>query len=95
VAAVDYERVVLALKAHLGTKRSHGADELRVRITELEVECSIPEGEEGFDPTPVRPRGTDRPSSAAPANGRGGAVATLSPPEEERWRTRTRAAPTS
>jgi hypothetical protein len=55
MAAVDYERVVLALKAHLGVKRSFGADELRIKLSELEVECSIPEGQEGHDPTPRWP----------------------------------------
>lgn len=77
MAAVDYERAWLELKAHLGTKRSHGADELRVTMTEIEVESRVPEGEEGFDMTPPRPRAatpgelegatTTRPASPAPA----------------------------
>lgn len=74
MAAVDHERVVLALKAHLGTKRSFGADELRVKITELEVECSRPESVDEHDLLRAATSGrheeatsTSRPASAIPA----------------------------
>jgi hypothetical protein len=48
----DYERVVLRMKEHFLSKRSHGQDELLQRLARLEVECSVPEGQEGHDPTP-------------------------------------------
>lgn len=53
--AVDFEQAWFRLKAHVGSKRSHGADELKVRMADIEIECLVPEGEEGFDTTPQRP----------------------------------------
>lgn len=61
---VDYERVVLRLKEHLGTKRSHGSTELFEKLAELEVENEIPEGEEGYDARPPRRRTVASNSSA-------------------------------
>lgn len=58
---IDYERVVLGLKAHITSKRSHGQDELLQVLARLEVDSRIPEGQEMFDPRPM-PRGnTSRP----------------------------------
>ena len=54
---IDYERVVLGLKAHITSKRSHGQDELLRVLAKLEVESRIPEGQEMFDPRPL-PRST-------------------------------------
>ena len=51
---VDYEAVVLALKAYIVTRNSHGKRDLLARLVELEVEYALPEGEEGIDPTPLR-----------------------------------------
>lgn len=61
---VNYERVVLRLKEELTRKSSHSAAALLETIGRLEVECAIPEHEEGFDSRP-RPRATERPLSAA------------------------------
>jgi hypothetical protein len=68
VAAVDFERAWVVLKAHLATKRSHGADELRVKMSDIEVECLVPESEQGFDLTPAPSRGREsKPSTPAAA----------------------------
>jgi hypothetical protein len=53
VAAIDHERVLLGLKAHIRSKRSHGQDELLQMIADLEVGSQLPEGQEGFDRRPV------------------------------------------
>lgn len=37
---VDFAKGWLALKAHLGTKRSHGQDELLAEMSRIEIECS-------------------------------------------------------
>lgn len=41
---VDYERVVLRLKQHIGTKSHHGQRELLALIAGLEGECALEEG---------------------------------------------------
>lgn len=51
---VDYERVLLKLKAKIAEKPSHSARELYEAIGRLEVECEIPEDQEGFDDRPRR-----------------------------------------
>lgn len=53
---IDHERVLLGLKAHIATKRSHGQDELLRKLAELEVESRIPEGQELFDERPFPAR---------------------------------------
>lgn len=53
MAAVNYERVVLRLKEHVLSRRSHGQDALLQAITRLELECEVPEGEEGFSDLPL------------------------------------------
>lgn len=58
---VDYDKAWHKLKAHVSTKRSHGADELKVRMHEIEVESLVPEGEQGYDTTPL-PHRSDRPT---------------------------------
>lgn len=60
MAAIDYERVLLGLKEHIVSKRSHGQPELLARITELEVQYAVPEGQEVFDDRPF-------PRAVAPA----------------------------
>lgn len=67
MAAVNHERVLLQLKAHVTSKRSHGQDELLRKIAELEVENEIPEGDEGFDARPRRPRAVPEPTRERPA----------------------------
>ena len=62
---IDYERVVLGLKEHIGSKRTHGRPELLEVLARLEVESVLPEGQEGFDDR-VRPR---RPEPVGAANG--------------------------
>lgn len=49
---VDYERAWMELKAHIVSRSSHGKRDLLSRMAEIEVETRVPEGEEGFDPTP-------------------------------------------
>lgn len=63
---VDHERVVLRLKEHILTKRSHSTAELAEVIARLEVECEVPEGEAGFSGLPSRDRQDD---TSAPADG--------------------------
>lgn len=73
---VDAERVLLRLKAHIASKRSHGSDELLVKIAELEVESEIPESEEAYDARPPRRVGaSDQPARELPADGRKPAMA--------------------
>lgn len=55
MAVVDHELAWLRLKAKLGTKRSWGADQVLLAMNTLEVDCQIPEGEQGFDSRPTRP----------------------------------------
>lgn len=66
---VDAERVLLHLKAHIASKRSHGADELLIKIAQLEVQSEIPEADEAYDARPVRPAvgASDMPSRELPA----------------------------
>lgn len=70
---VDHERAWLRLKEHVLEKRSHGTSELLERMAALEVECAVPEGEEGFSPLPAH----DQPAHGrAAGNGREPAMAT-------------------
>jgi hypothetical protein len=46
---VDYERAFLRLKEFAASKKSFGREDLLTRMAELEVECEIPESEEGYD----------------------------------------------
>lgn len=50
---VDHERAWLSLKAYVMTRRSHGQDALLGQITRIELECSVPEGQEGFSDLPA------------------------------------------
>lgn len=58
MAAIDYERVVLAMKAHIVSKRSHGQQELLAKLAEYEVQYAVPEGQDLYDerPTPISAR---------------------------------------
>ena len=58
---VDYERSWLRLKQHVLSKNSHGQRELLAAMARAEVECAIPEGEEGFDPAPLVKKPATRP----------------------------------
>lgn len=60
---VDYEKAWVALKAEVVRKRSHGSRDLALLMAEIEVECRVPEGQEGFDGTPPAPRRTADTSS--------------------------------
>jgi hypothetical protein len=46
VSAVDHERAWYALKARLRERRSWGADQVLVVMSECEVDCLSPETEE-------------------------------------------------
>ncbi len=67
---VDFEKAWFELKAHVASKRSHGADQLKVEMADIEVRCRMPEGESGFDTRPLGPakQGKEqRPALASPA----------------------------
>jgi hypothetical protein len=49
---IDYERAWLMLKEAVLLKRSHGQDGLLLDMARIELECRVPEGQEGFDPGP-------------------------------------------
>ncbi len=53
---VDYERAWLRLKEEIVRKPAHGQRDLLTAMAVIEVESRITEGDEGFDPTPLRPR---------------------------------------
>lgn len=53
--AVDHERVLVKLRAHIASKASHGRDQLLRELAQIEFDCQVPEGLEGFDATPLRP----------------------------------------
>lgn len=57
MAAVNYERLVLRLKEHVLSRRSHGQDALLGVIARLELECEVPEGAEGFSDLPLTSSG--------------------------------------
>lgn len=67
---VDYERVVLGLKAKIREasindgKRSWGERELLGALADLEIEHRVPEGQELFDDLPLPRRATQ--SDGAP-----------------------------
>lgn len=65
---VDYESAWFALKAHVASKRSHGASELVEQMASLEVRHRLPEGQQGFDdrPLPPRDRSSSEPAGDAP-----------------------------
>lgn len=65
----DYESCWFALKAHISAKRSHGADELKIAMNDLEVRHALPEGQGGYDtrPVPAPRERTERPATAAHA----------------------------
>jgi hypothetical protein len=73
MAVVDHERAWLRLKEHVLEKRSHGTSELVERMAELEVECAVPEGEEGYSQLPAHDKPAD---GRAAGNGRESAMAT-------------------
>jgi hypothetical protein len=65
MAALDYERAWLAFKKVVTAKASHGQRELLAEMARIEIECEVPEGQEGYDGTPPAPR--SRPAEVPPA----------------------------
>lgn len=61
---VNHERAWVRLKEVVLSKNSHGQRDLLHAISTLEVECVIPESEEGFDERPI-PISRNRPSDNA------------------------------
>lgn len=57
MAVVDYEAAWLDLQTYVLQKRSHGQSDLVLRMAEIERDRRVPEGQEGFDPTPLRQQG--------------------------------------
>lgn len=49
---VDHELAWLKLKAIIADKSAHGRKDLLLSMTEIEVSCLVPEGQEQFDPRP-------------------------------------------
>lgn len=68
--AVDYERVMVRLKAHIASKPSHGQRELFETIINLEVDCEIPEGQDLFDDRPLPTPRAQRPHTEEEVQGR-------------------------
>ena len=54
MSAVNYERAWLRLKEKILERRSHGTAGLAELMASIEVECEVPEGEEGFSDLPAR-----------------------------------------
>lgn len=63
---IDYEKAWLALKEVVLEKRSHGQDDLLGAMTRIEIDCRVPEGQEGFDPGPTY-EVKQKPTHAVPA----------------------------
>lgn len=57
--AVDYERALVRVRAHIASKPSHGSSQLLKEIAQIESGCQVPEGDEGYDDTPLHPRRRD------------------------------------
>lgn len=55
MSAVNYERAWLRLKEKILERRSHGTAQLAELMAGIEVECEIPEDEEGYSDLPARP----------------------------------------
>lgn len=53
MALVDYERAFLEVRSRLLKKNSWGQRELLSLLTEIEVQCRVPEGQRGFDDGPM------------------------------------------
>ena len=72
MAVVDHERAWLALKKVVTSKRSHGQRDLLAEMTRIEIECAVPEGQEGFDGTPPaqhRVKSAEQPPALEVAHG--------------------------
>ena len=63
---VDYTRAWFRLKAKITEKRSFGQDELARAINEIELDCLVPESQEGFTDRPAEPGTTSTPAAAVP-----------------------------
>lgn len=66
--AVDYERALVKVRAHIASKSSHGRDELLREIAGIEAECELSERESLYDARPLPP---SHPEDAAELNGDG------------------------
>lgn len=70
MAAVNFERAWLHLKAHIDTKSSHSKRELFEKMAQLEVESAVPPELEGFDRTPMPGRKHEQvPEHVSQSNG--------------------------
>lgn len=49
---VDHELAWLKLKVLIASKSSHGKRDLVTAMNEIEIDCMVPEGQEGYDPRP-------------------------------------------
>jgi hypothetical protein len=68
MAVVDHERAWLAFKKVITAKASHGQRELLAEMARIEIECEVPEGQEGFDGTPLAKRTeSSKPAESPPA----------------------------
>jgi len=52
MTVVDHERAWLALKKVVTAKKSHGQRDLLSEMARIEIECEVPEDQEGFDGAP-------------------------------------------
>lgn len=66
MAVVDHERAWLALKKVVTSKPSHGQRDLLSEMARIEIECEVPEGQEGFDGTPPAQH-SSKPTEKPPA----------------------------
>jgi hypothetical protein len=66
---VDYEKAWLELKAYVVEKNSHGQRDLLSKMSRIEVQCRLPEGERNFDPTPLEQRSSARALREVTRNG--------------------------
>jgi peptide methionine sulfoxide reductase MsrB len=70
MAVVDHERAWLAFKKVITAKPSHGQRDLLAEMARIEIECEVPEGQEGFDGAPpARSRPAESPPALAVADG--------------------------
>jgi peptide methionine sulfoxide reductase MsrB len=70
MAVVDHERAWLAFKKVVTSKASHGQRDLLAEMARIEIECEVPEGQQGYDgsPAPVHEIRT-KPAEKRPALG--------------------------
>lgn len=72
---IDYARAWLSLKEVVLSQRSHGQDGLLGHMARIELECRVPEGQEGLSDLPAL-RAPASVSPAKPGSGNGNKLAT-------------------